>query len=252
MKYVLYLRVSDKELQDLRTQEEKCLQFIKSKESKPFNYMLFTDRISGTRSWEKREGLQNALKALEGSDILVCLRVDRLSRNLHETTCIIKALEDKGADILMVDQPGIKNKVLLGLYAGIAEEEVYMIRKRIKEKMDVKRSRFERVSRHIPYGYEMHPTELVSVNGPDRSQVLKLGKLVERADEQAVLSLMGRWHKTGMTYRDIAQELRRLGYMNRVGRPFHYTYIHRILSRTGQTRSVGQALKAQPALQSHG
>jgi DNA invertase Pin-like site-specific DNA recombinase len=239
MKYVIYLRVSTQE-QDHRTQEQKCLQFLKHQDANPFEYLIYKDKITSRKPLLKREGLQGALKSLRKGDILVAMRTDRLARNLHETTCIIHELEMKGADILLIDQPGIKNKVLLGLYAGMAEEEGKMIRKRIKDKLDVKRMRNERVSRYIPYGYKLDMESSVEVNTLNRKKVTKPGLLIEEFREQQVLTLMCRLFDQGYSFRNIALLLNKRGYLNRNEKPFQQMTIYRILLRTGRARSWGQ------------
>jgi DNA invertase Pin-like site-specific DNA recombinase len=49
MKYVIYLRVSTKE-QDLRTQEQKCLSYLKSLGNSDFKYLIFTDSITSKKT----------------------------------------------------------------------------------------------------------------------------------------------------------------------------------------------------------
>ncbi len=243
MKYVIYLRVSTN-MQDDRTQLEKCLQFLKHNSKKEFKYLVCTDTLSTRKKLDKRSGLQTALSSLGKGDILVAMRLDRITRNLHETTCIIHELEKKQADIILIDQPGIKNKVLLGLYAGIAEEEVKMIRKRITEKLAVKKTRNERISREVPYGFTLDLENLINIkNQDDAGWTMKPGLLVPESEEQEVLALMCQLFDEGMSYRMIAQELDDQGYKNRRGNSFQHMSIYRILCRTGRTRSVDQPLE---------
>lgn len=236
MKYVIYLRVSTKK-QDERPQLEHCLNFLRSRDKSEFNYVVYTDSISSRKKIEKREGLQSALSFLKAGDILVGMRLDRLARNLYETTCIIHELEKKRSEIVLVDQPGIKNKVLLGLYAGMAEEEVKLIRKRIKEKMFDKRVRNERINYEPPYGYKIHETELVNVKTKDgRGWVMKPGKLVQDDREQEALKLMVEMSSAGISYHKIGVKLEELGYTNRKGNQFQPMSICRILNRINPSK----------------
>lgn len=241
MHYVIYLRVST-DKQDERPQLEHCLNFIKNRDKDEINYVVFTDTISSRKSLEKREGLQSALSFLKNGDILVGMRIDRIARNLYETTCIIHELEKKSAEIVLVDQPGIKNKALLGLYAGMAEEEVKLIRKRIKEKMAHKKTKEERCTHIIPYGYKIHPTELVPVKNKEGSGwVMKLGKLIEEPKEQEALRLMKEWSDQGMSYHKIGINLEKKGYTNRKGNQFQPMSICRILNRTSPSKQQDQS-----------
>lgn len=238
MKYVIYLRVSTKK-QDFRPQLDQCLAFLQPK--KPFEYAVYTDELSSGLSLDKREGLKQAMQSLRQGDFLVSLRLDRIARNLYETTQIIHELDGKKAEILLIDQPGIKNKILLGLYAGMAEEEVKMIRRRTRDKMQAKRERAERISRWLPYGYAMHPTAKIMIKNREESGwTEKLGLLVPEAGEQLVLAQMCQLFDEGNSYRKIAHKLTDQGYTNRLGQPFQSMSIYRILSRTGRTRSQDQ------------
>lgn len=240
MKYVFYLRISTDQ-QDLRTQEQNCLKYIKQSDTSDFKYEVYTDEISSRKKLEKRAGVQAALKALKKGDVLVGMRVDRLARDLYETTCIIHELEKKQADIILIDQPGIKNKVLLGLYAGIAEEEVKMIRKRVSEKFEAKTARKERISHKIPYGYQLDLNNLIPIKNRGKDgYTMKPGLLIPDAGEQEVLAHMLRLSAEGKSLREIPPILTELGYSNRVGKPFQHMSIHRILSRVERTKSSDQ------------
>lgn len=242
MNYVIYLRVSTQK-QDERPQLEHCLNFLRSRDKSNFNYVVYTDSISSRKKIEKREGLQGALSFLKAGDILVGMRLDRLARNLYETTCIIHELEKKNSEIVLVDQPGIKNKALLGLYAGMAEEEVKLIRKRIKEKMHDKKARNERINYEPPYGYKIHDTELVNVKTKDgRCWVMKPGKIIEDQREQEALKLMIDMSNQGISYHKIGIKLEDLGYTNRKGNQFHPMSICRILNRINPSKHEDQPL----------
>lgn len=237
MKYVIYLRISTPK-QDYRTQLDEVLTRLKQTHNGTFSYLVFCDEITSRKALLKRPGIQEALAALEKGDILVGTKVDRLARNLYETTQIIDILEKKEADIIMIDQPGIKNKVLLGLYAGIAEEEVKLIRSRTKSKLQSKSMRNERISGQLPYGYDLDMINLIPIK--DRTKegwIMKPGLLIPNPAEQAILREMKYWQSLARSYREIAEILRNLGYKNREGKPFQATSIFRILRRSKKTEN---------------
>lgn len=235
MKYVIYLRVSTDE-QDLRTQLEKILSFIKSRDKSEIQYEVFSDKITSKKSLKNRAGMQAALKCISKNDILMGMRLDRLARNVYETTQIIDHLDNAGADIVMVDQPSLKNKVMLGMYAGMAEEEGKLIRKRIKEKMEVKKTRNERVSGHIPYGYQIHPTELVETKGINGKVEKKLGKLIECDTEQHTIKRMVELFEMGYSYRRICDKLAEENLLARNCKPWAKMSVYQILLRLGLDR----------------
>ncbi len=246
MKYLIYLRVST-DLQDTETQLDHCLRFIKQKDQSDFKYLVFRDKISSRKELFKREGGKAMLEILTKGDIIVSIRLDRISRKLYETTQLIERLDKAGAEIMLVDQPGITNKIMLGIYAGMAEEEVKLLRKRVKEKLESKRNRGERYSRFLPYGYGLHETKLVPIKDGDKV-VMKRGVLVPIYEEQQVLARMYQLSAEGMSHGRIARALTMSGCMNREGKPFQKMSIYRILSRKEQTMSSDQLLEEREVL----
>ncbi len=246
MKYLIYLRVStDKQNED--AQLDHCLRFIKQMDKSDFEYEIFRDKITSKKPFFskdrdgnviiKREGAKQLLSRLNKGDIIIAIRIDRIVRSLYETNNLIDVLEKFGAEILLVDQPGIKNKIMLGLYAGMAEEEIKLLRKRVSEKLESKKNVGERYSRFLPYGFGLHETKLVPIKVGDEI-IMKRGVLVPIYEEQQVITRMSEYFDVGMSYNSIAKTLTSSGYKNREGRPFHKMSIYRILSRTGRTRSL--------------
>jgi len=242
MKYLIYLRVST-DLQDTETQLDHCLRFIKQRDNTNFEYEVFRDKITSRKELFKREGGKEMFSRLKRGDIIISIRLDRIARKLYETTQLIDVLDKAGAEILLVDQPGITNKIMLGLYAGMAEEEVKLLRKRVKEKLETKKNRGERYSRFLPYGYGLHETKLVPIKVGDEV-VMKRGVLVPIYEEQEVLARMYQLSAEGMSHQRIAKALTESGYMNREGRPFQKMSIYRILSRKENTTSSDQLQEA--------
>lgn len=247
MKYLIYLRVSTKK-QDTRTQLDHSLRFIKQRDSTDFKYEVFTDELTSKKPLLVRPGGKALIEALRKGDMVIAMRVDRLARKSKQIHDFIDELDEKEVDILLVEQPGINNKIMLGIYAGMAEEEVKLLRLRIKEKLDSKRRRGERCSRFLPYGYALDPDKLIPIRVGDE-MVLKPGILVPLAHEQDTLELMHRLSVEGNSYQEIADTLTDQGYKNREGKPFQKMSIYRILSRREHAMSEDQPLEArEPAL----
>ncbi len=249
MKYVIYLRVSTKE-QDLRTQEQRCVNFLKTLNEKEFEYVIFTDSISSRKPLVKRKGINDALNALRKGDVLIGQKVDRLARNEAEAHKIKDFLHANNIGILMIDQPGITDPFIFSIYAAVAAKEVAFIRERIKHKLDGKKERNERTGK-VPYGFTLDKENLIEVNGPDKKKVLKPGLLLQESREQLALARMCELFDIGLSFRRIAQVLDDEGYKNRVGKSFQHMSIYRILHRTGRTRSLDQPLEEKESLWSH-
>lgn len=142
MKYLIYLRLATDE-QNTETQLGHCLRFIKQRDKTDFKYEVFRDKISSRKELFKREGGKQMFAALRRGDIIISIRLDRISRNLYESMALIELLDKAGAEIMLAAQPGITNKIMLGIYAGIAEEGVNQLRKRVKEKLETKKNKTE-------------------------------------------------------------------------------------------------------------
>lgn len=242
MKYLIYLRVSKKE-QDEIAQLDQCLKFIKQMNTTEFEYEVFRDKITSKKPLFKmkkkgdaeitlipRPGAKEMMEKIRKGDVIVSMRIDRLARSSYETSIFIKKLEEIEAEVMLVTQPGIKNKVLLGVYAGMAEEEVKTLRARVKEKLDSKRMRGERYCGFLPYGYGLHETKLVPIRDGDEI-VMKRGILIPIHEEQKVLKHIGFLASEGLNCSQVTKEINHLGYKNREGKPFQTMTIHRILSR---------------------
>ncbi len=249
MKYLIYLRVSTLK-QDESPQLDHCLRFIRQRDQTDFKYEVFRDKITSRKTLFDRDGGKAMLNSLKKGDVIVAVRLDRVARKLYETTQLIDILDKAGAEIVLVEQPGIKNKIMLGLYAGMAEEEINLLRKRISEKLNNKKINHERYSRFLPYGYKMHETHRVPIRDGNEI-VYKPGVLVQVEEEQMVLSRMSQYFEQGMSYGEIAKTLTDSGYKNREGRPFQKMSIYRILARTKHTKLMDQPQEVKESLQSH-
>lgn len=230
MKYCIYLRVST-DLQDVRTQEQHCLRFIQDRHpGKKVEHKIYSDPdVSSGIKMEKREQLMNMLNELKRGDQVVVFLLDRLSRDHVEMMIIRRMIKKKKCVLHSVSESHCDDEFMVGIMGLMAQKERQLIKHRITAKLHSKKERGERVSRWLPYGYELH------ADGTHLAPI---------CHEQEVLSLMRAMLAEGKTYRGIAQELERQGYRNRQGKPFHYPSIYRILCRTGQTTCIDQPLEA--------
>lgn len=245
MKYLIYLRVST-EKQDEEPQLHHCLNYIRSIHPGPFDYEVFRDKITSKKPFFskdragntiiKREGAKALISRLRKGDVIVAIRLDRIVRSLYQTNHLIDLLDRYKAEVVLVDQPGIKNKIMLGLYAGMAEEEIKLLRKRVTETLQAKKSKGERYSRFLPHGYSMHETRLIPIRVGEEI-VQKRGILVPLHEEQESLKMMQDLHSQGYSYQKIADSLDDAGYKNREGKAFQKMTVYRILRRINKTTS---------------
>lgn len=225
----IYLRVSTKQ-QDEWTQMDHIERFLVGRGEGNVPRKIYTDKKTSKKTLIQRAGGSQLLRDLQPGDTIVAMRLDRLARSLTETALLTDAMDAKNVEILLVEQPGIKNKIMLGLYAGMAEEEVKLLRKRISEKLFSKKQRGERYSKILPYGYGMHETKLVPVKQGHKI-IMKRGVLIPIHEEQEILKIIHDLHLEGYSYAQICRHLTDLGHKNREGKPFQKMTIFRIIRR---------------------
>jgi DNA invertase Pin-like site-specific DNA recombinase len=132
---VAYLRVSTRK-QDLGIEAQRAAvhRAIEREGFALVNGREYVEHESGSR--DDRPELHRALAAcrLYGATLIVA-KLDRLTRDLHLMTKIIK----EGIDIYLCDNPGITRE-LLPILAWAAEHELRLIRRRTKEALAVRRA----------------------------------------------------------------------------------------------------------------
>jgi len=160
---------------------------------------LFIDAgISGKRA-DNRPELQRAIDtACQSGCVLVVYSLSRLARSTKDTITISERLDKAGADLVSlsekIDTTSAAGKMVFRMMAVLAEFERDLVSERTTAAMAHKRSKGERVSRHIPYGYDL-----------DEDGV----NLVANEDEQRVLELVAELRERGLSLRKIAAELTR-------------------------------------------
>lgn len=262
MKYQIYLRVSTDE-QEEEMQLDHIMKFIQQRSPGGFQYNVYRDKVSSKKPLFKRipEGdgektivprvaAKAMMESLEKGDIIVSMRLDRLARNVYETTQLIDILEKREVELLIVTQPGIKNKIMLGVYAGMAEEEVKTIRARISEKMESKKMHGQRRSRYLPYGYALHETKLIPIRNGTKV-TMKRGILIPLFEEQQIISKIYSLSDQGYSVPKIVKTLTEAGHRNREGKEFQRISIHRLLAQREDSTLQDQAPNQLLSLASH-
>jgi DNA invertase Pin-like site-specific DNA recombinase len=97
---------------------------------------VFEEKISGAA--RKRPELERLLDEVRKGDVLVVTRLDRLARSTAELLIIAERLRDQGAGLQSLDEPWADNispsgRMVLTVFAGIAEFERALIRQRTED-----------------------------------------------------------------------------------------------------------------------
>ena len=165
----------------------------------------FADRaLSGGD--EERPELWAAIEALERSYVLVVYRLDRLARSVYLSDIIERAIKRKKATFISVcgegtwgftDEDWLVRKILQTL----AEYERKVIGARTKAAM-LRHQANGRLMGSIPrYGFKLDPKDKI--------------KVLKSQYEQVVINQIKRLDKKGLSLRQIAAELAKLGYKPR-------------------------------------
>jgi DNA invertase Pin-like site-specific DNA recombinase len=132
-----------------------------------------------------------------------------LARNTAETLQLGERLSKAGADLVSlsekIDTTSAAGKMVFRMLAVLAEFERDQVSERTTMAMQHKRSKGERVSRHIPYG------EQLSADGIH---------LLPHAGEQTVIAIARELHSAGLSSRGIARQLAEQGLYSRAGTVF--------------------------------
>ena len=96
-----------------------------------------TEKISGTKDYEKRE-LGRTIKKLKAGDILICSEISRLGRNLFQIMTILNKCMQREAQVWTIKEnyrlgADIQSKVLAFAFSLSAEIERNLISQRTKE-----------------------------------------------------------------------------------------------------------------------
>lgn len=161
---------------------------------------IFTDVVSGAKS--QRPGLALALGALEkGADVLVVLKLDRLSRSLsHFCSLYERYFKNDERELISVREDFNTSsslvRFLLNFLMSLAQLEREIIGERTREAIQHIRSLGYHFGR-IPFGFDAVP-----VQAHPRYRVL-----VKDPAEQAVLTQIQQWTQDGATGQEMADRL---------------------------------------------
>lgn len=110
---------------------------------------IFSDVISGATT--ARDGLATAMEALKRGDTLVVARLDRLGRSMPHLVNAVHELASRGIGFRSlaesIDTTSAAGRLVLHIFASLADFERDLIRERTREALAAKRRRGERVGR---------------------------------------------------------------------------------------------------------
>ncbi len=116
--------------------EDQTLQLQRPRLKQAGCEKVFEEKISGAA--RKRPELEKLLGEVRKGDVLVVTRLDRLARSTAELLIIAERLRDQGAGLQSLDEPWAdtispSGRMVLTVFAGIAEFERALIRQRTED-----------------------------------------------------------------------------------------------------------------------
>jgi len=172
--------------------------------------------VSGKTGLDKRPALLELIAALSKGDTLIVAKRDRLGRDPLAVAMIEAAVARKGARIISAAGEGTDSDsptdiLMRRMVDAFAEYERLVIGARTKAALQAKKARGERTG-SIPYGYQCDANS----------------NLVANDREQAAIAAIMEMNSRGLSLRNIATRLDRLGYIPR-GKAWHAQTIANIL-----------------------
>jgi len=179
----------------------------------------FVDAGVSGASFETRPGLQAALRrAREGAfDALLCLTLDRLSRDLEHSAKVLKLLHFHEIELWTVHGSSQVSSMELGLRAVLNSEMLEQVRYRTREGMKTVAKK-GRVPGGICYGYSIK-----KVIGADGEPIRGLRDI--NADEATVIVWIFEQYAKGFSPDAIAERLNEKGILGPRGQTWRGTAI---------------------------
>ena len=112
--------------------------------------LIFMDKLSGARS--DRPGLAKCLDALQGGDVLVVWRLDRLGRSMRRLISLIEDLRGRGIGFRSLNEGAIdttsaSGELIFNIFSALAQFERRLIQERTKAGLAAARARGRRGGR---------------------------------------------------------------------------------------------------------
>lgn len=116
--------------------------------------------VSGCSKLESRQTLNAALdEVCRRKCALVVYSLSRLSRSMKDTLAISERLNKAGAELVSltekIDSTSAAGKMVFNMMALLQQFEVQQLTERISVSLAFMRKQNRRISRHIPFGYDL-------------------------------------------------------------------------------------------------
>ncbi|MBW6398891.1 recombinase family protein [Roseomonas sp. HJA6] len=209
----------DKEFNSLDAQRAACEAFITSQRSE--GWVLVHDRyddggVSGGTL--DRPALKRLLADIEAGliDVIVCYKIDRLSRSLMDFAKLVQTFDDNEVTFVAVTQSfnttTSMGRLTLNILLSFAQYEREIIGERVRDKIAASRARGMWMGGPVPLGYRVENRKLV----------------VDEAGAATVRRVFEGFAEIGSATR-LLPVLRAEGLVTKTGRPFDKGAVYKLL-----------------------
>lgn len=227
-----YVRVSTAEQAEddrnsMATQENVIYGYAQTQGIDRFGVQIYSDPdVSAKIALSERPSGKKLLADMQPGDTVIASKLDRLFRSARDALESLEVFQKKGVHLILFDmgiEPvtagGSISTLFFTMLAAFAEFERKRISERMVEGKKAKLKHGGHVGGEAPYGWR--------IVGEGRAALLE-----ENPDEQKVVRLIKqRVRQPEFSNADMARELRRNQFTNRVGKPFAAYQVQRIAER---------------------
>ena len=151
--------------------------------------------ISGLTKLSQRNVLNEALdEACRRKCALVVFSLSRLSRSLTDSIGILERIQKAGAELISlsekIDTTCASGKLVTNMLMLLQNFEVEQLKERVTVTMSCLRKSQKRISRHIPYGYNLADNNEDLVENPSERAAIERMKSL-RASGQSLWAIAG-------------------------------------------------------------
>ena len=219
MKAIGYIRVSTQGQVDdgvsLETQKAKIEAWCLANDYDLVE--VFSDEGISGKAMNNREGLQQALDAVNKDMALVTYSMSRISRSTEDMLALARQIEKQGADMVSlsekIDTTSAAGKMVFRMLAVLNEFERDQISERTTAALQYKKQQGQRIGT-VPYGYSLDADGI---------------HLVPDTREQKILRFITQLRNEGYKLRQIAEQLNADGLLTRRGSEWRVQYVHNLL-----------------------
>ncbi len=223
-------RFSDKS-ESTDNQVSLCTEYCKTHFEDNLNFTVYEDEgYSGKNTQRPAFKRMNTDILTKKIDVVVCYKIDRISRDVSDFNILIKQLEKLGVDFICIkeqfDTTTPMGRAMMNISATFAQLERETIGERITDNLAElsKQGRF--ISSQPPYGYIKKATTYIDKNGKEK----KMNILVTDEKEMEIIKLVFDKYLELESINKVASFLLVNGYKTKKGYDFSLATLRRILS----------------------